>query len=313
MKPTLKQLRPVNPLLSNMLLAYMQDSSMFAARQIAVAVDVQEPSGTYFTLPPKYMLKSQLEPRAYGDTFARGGYEWGSDTYSTVQWGLEHEIPVEHEAASQTPVSLMEAGLRWLASQSNIRFEAEFAANYMKAGVWTTEDNNSATDWDDSSGTPITNIQSAKLAIRQLTGRDPNAMIMGDVVYTALLTNAQVSGALQYSTALTMTTRQQLLAQVLGLDTLAVSRAVQNVANLGQDADIDPIIDDDALLVIASPGTDMFGLSAIKNFTWEPGGGMGQVSTYYSDERRANVLQHIEQWDTKLISPDAGAIWLDIV
>lgn len=313
-KPTTAQIRAIaNPLLSEMLVAYMNDDADFAARQVAPTVPVSEQSGTYYTIPGKYQFADQLERRAYGDTFARAGYEFGKDTYATQQWGLEHPIPDEDAASFQARASLQQVALRWLAGQSNIRKENQFASDFMAASVWSSEDLNNVTDWDDASGAPVTDIQTAQRTVRQLTGEEPNAMICGEIVYHALLLNAEIEGKIQYTETMTRTTVQALLAPVLGLDTLAVSYALENTANLGQNASLSPIIDDDALVVVVRPGADMFTASAIKTFVWEPGGGEGMVRQYYSDERNAEILQHKEQWDQKLVSADLGYFFQDVV
>jgi len=106
---------------------------------------------------------------------------------------------------------------------------------------------------------------------------------------------------------------RSLLAAVLDVQTLGVSRALYNSANTGQTASLAPIMDDDALLCIVAPGADMMSVSSMKTFTWAPGGGEGSVDSYPSKERKASILQHTEQWDQKQIAAATGAIWLDIV
>lgn len=311
MRPTVAQLRPVaNPLLTNMLIAYMNEDSDFIARQCAPLVAVEEESGTYVTIEKKHWFADKLERRAYGDTYARGGYTFGSDTYKTVQWGLEHVIPVEHERTSQVPMRLESVGLEWLAHQSNLRKEIQFAADFMKTDVWTT--NPTPTDWDDASGVPVTDTQTYQRTVRQLIGKAPNAMAMGEIVYDALLVNAQVATKIQYTVTQTRQAVKDILASVLGLDFLFVSRATYNTANTGQTASLSPIMDDDALLFIVKPGADMFDVSSIKTFGWDSG--EGEINTYLDPTtRNSTVLQHTEQWDQKLISADSGVFFDDIV
>jgi len=107
--------------------------------------------------------------------------------------------------------------------------------------------------------------------------------------------------------------RDALMASVLGLDYLLVSRAVYNTANVAQTDSISAIIDDDCLVCIVKPGADMMTVSSLKTFTWAPGGGQGEVTTYYSSESRANIVQHVEQWDQKLIASGGGYFFSDIV
>lgn len=312
-RPTVAQLRPVaNPVLTNMLIAYMNDDSDYVARRAAPVVPVNEESGTYVTFPKGFWFADTLERRAYGDKYARGGYEVGSDTYKTLQWGLEHPIPDEHRATSQVPLSLEQTGLSWLANQSNIRKERAFAADFMTTGVWTTDDT-STTDWDDASGAPVADVQTAKRSIRQVIGRPGNAMVCGEIVYDALLVNAEVEGKLQYTTQMTIATVAGILASVLGLEFLFVGSAQYNSANLGQTASLSPIIDDDALVFVLDPGADMMSVSAMKTFTWAPGGGEGQASVYRDEESDSDIVKHKEQWDQKLVTADAGYFFSDVV
>lgn len=312
MRPTVAQLRPVgDPLLSSMLIAYMNEESDFAARRAAPAVPVNEESGTYITLEKKHWFADKMERRAYGDKRARGGYTFGSDTYETLQWALEHPIPDEHEATSQVPMRLESVALQWLAHQSNIRKEVAFAADFMTTGVWTT--NPTPTDWDDSSGVPITDVRTNKRVVRQLVGVAPNALTMGEIVYDSLVVNAQVATKIQYTETQTVDRVESLLAAVLGVEFLFVSRAVYNSANTGQTESIDPIMDDDALLHIVKPGADMWDVSSLKTFTWAPGGGEGSAKSYYDDSADSTIVAHKEQWDQKLISADTGVFFADIV
>jgi len=208
---------------------------------------------------------------------------------------------------------LEQVGLQWLADQSNLRKEKSFAADFMLLASWTSGDNNSATDWD-STGLPVSNIRTAVRTIRQLGAGSANAAVMGEIVYDAIILNAEFTGSLQYTVSLNMTNREALVASVLGLDVLLVSRAVETATNLGQASlTITPILDDDCLVFVLDPAADLMSVSAMKTFTWAPGGGDGSVMTYPSNETRSTILQHSEQWDQKKISADSGYIFIDIV
>lgn len=313
MRPTAAQLRPVaNPVLTNMLVAFMNDDMDFIARRLAPVVSVDEESGTYLTIDFGSWAADKLQRRAYGDKYARGGYKYGSDTYKTLQWGLEHPIPDEHEALSQVPMRLQQVALQWLAQQSNIRKERALAADFFTTGVWAT-DNTGATDWDDASGVPITDCGTARRTIKQATGERANTIAMGEIVFDALKVNAQILARIQYTETMTLAAVEGLLAAVLGFDNLFVGRAVYNSANSGQTASLAAIIDDDALVTVVKPGTDMFTASGLKTFTWAAGGGEGSARTYRDDESDSDIVKHKEQWDQKLISSSLGYFFSDIV
>ena len=175
-KPTTAMVRPVgNPVLTNMLIAYMNDDMDYVARRMAPAVPVTESSGTYIVRTLRNHFRDNLERRAYGDTFAQGGFSFGSDTYKTLQWGLEIPIPDELEAESQVPsIRLVQDALSNLASMSNIRKERAFATDFMTTSVWGTDA--TPTDWDDASGVPVTDSRTARRTIKQATGKTANAI-----------------------------------------------------------------------------------------------------------------------------------------
>ncbi len=311
-RPTNAQVRPVgDPLLSNMLIAYMNEDTDFVARRAAPVVPVGEESGTYLTIAAKHWVADKLRRRAYGDTYASGGYTFGSDTYKTLQWALDTPIPDELEATSQVPMRLEAVGLEWLAQQSNIRKERAFAADFFTTGVWGTDA--TPTDWDDASGVPITDSGTARRTIKQATGRTANAITMGEIVYDGLKVNAQILDHLKYTQTATVAQVEALLATTLGFEFLFVSRAIYNSANTGQTESLSPIIDDDALVHVLKPGADMFDASALKTFVWAPGGGEGSAKSYYADERDATIVAHKEQWDQKLIGSALGYFFPDIV
>lgn len=311
--PTLNDVSAVDPVLQNILVGFAQAENRFVALNAFPGLSVAEESGTFYKFTPKYWFLDGLAPRAPGAPFARGGIGVETDTYKTLQWGKEFPIPDETEAANQAPMSLQMAGIRWLAQQSFIRKERAFAADFMKTGVWGTDDNNSATDWDDASGVPITNVQTADQTISTATGMNPNTMVCGKIVYDALLLNVQILGTMQYTNTLTIVTRQQLLAAVLGLESVLVSRASYNTANEGQAQSNSPIIDDDALVYYNNPTAGIFDATAGKTFVWNPGGGAGSVRTYTEDQTDSQIIKHKEQWDQKLIASALGYFFADIV
>jgi len=310
--PTLNDVTAVDPVLQNFLVGFAQAENRFAALRAFPGVSVEPPSGTFYKFTQKYWFVDGLEERAPGDHFARGGVGVETDTYETMQWGKEYPVPEETEAANQAPLSLQQAGVRWLAQQSFIRKERAFAADFMKTDVWAT-DNTIATDWDDSSGVPITDVRTASRTISQATGMMGNTMVCGEIVFDALLVNTQVLGTMQYTNTVTMATREALLAAVLGLDALLVSRAIHNSANIGQAGTYAPIIDDDALVYYNNPAAGIFDATAGKTFVWNPGGGAGAVRSYMEDQTNSMILQHREQWDQKLVANTLGYFFSDVV
>ena len=107
--------------------------------------------------------------------------------------------------------------------------------------------------------------------------------------------------------------KRQSIAGVLGIENYLVSTAIADTANEGQTASYGPIIDDDALLLYVNPAAGLNGITAGKTFFWQPGGGLGSIYRYYDESRHAAIVQHKEQWDQKVIAPELGYFFSDIV
>lgn len=310
--PTVNDVQAVDPVLQNMLVAYAQAETRFVALRAFPAMSVDKDSGTYYLFDKKYWFQDGLERRAPGSHFARGGFGVSTATFKTEQWAREFPVPDEVNANRQFDYDLADAGVEWLAKQSFIRKERAFATDFMVTGVWSTT-NTSATDWDDSSGVPVTDVRTAARTISGATGYSPNKLLMGEIVYDALLVNAQIAGRLQYTTQMTIAIVESILAAVLGVDEILVSRGSYNSANEGQTASIGPIIDDDALLIYSADVATKNNATAGKTFVWNPGGGAGRQTQYYEPQTKSFIIQHDEQWDQKVVGADLGYLWTDIV
>src|SRR3990167_5063505 len=311
--PTINDVQPVNPVLTNMLIGYQQADDRFVASRVFPAVPVEKDSGTYFIFTKKYWFLDGLEERAPGASFARTGFGVESSTYKTLQWAVEEPLADETRANSQIPMDLEQAALRHIAQQSLIRKERAFAADFMATSVWGT-DNTTATDWDDfSAGDPVTDNLTARRTISNNTGQEANTIVCGSIVDQALVNHPDILDRMKYVQAATMSNVRAVLANVLGFTNYFVSRASYNSANSGQAFVGAAIVDDDALVCFVDPSAGIFSATAGKNFIWQPGGGLGSVLSYRDPSVKSDVLQHQEQWDQVATATDLGYFFSDIV
>ena len=311
--PTKNDVQAVSPVLTNMLLAYKNADSRFVAGKVFPSIPVEKDSGTYYILTKKYWFLDLLERRAPGDEFGRVGYGVETATYAAATWGIEHKIADEIRANNQVPMALEQVGLQFLSNMSLIRKERAFAADFMAASVWTTQDNDATTDWDDySAGDPLADLRTGKRGISQLTGMTPNTLVVGEIVDDALVIHPDIIDRIKYTRAATTGAMEGALAEVLGTNYL-VATAIYNSADEGQSGTYAAIIDDDALLLHVAPGADMMTASAGKTFVWSGGGGDGQIVSYRDQSHKSDILQLSEAWDQKVTAADLGAIWLGVV
>lgn len=311
--PTINDVQLVEPVLTNMLVGYRQAADRFVATRAFPVVPVGSDSGTYPILTKKYWFLDSLQRRAPGDPFARVEFGVESGTYKTEQWAADHAIADEVRANSQIPMELERVGVEFLAQKSLLRKEIQFASEFMITGVWGT-DNTSATDWDDyTNGDPIGDLLLASETISNNTGYAPNTLIVGHIVHRALMNHPDVLDRIKYVMAGTQDNVRGALLSVLGVDNYLVSRATYSNTNEAAAFSASAVIDDDALFVYVNPSAGIFDASAGKTFVWGPGGGEGTIYRYRENSRHADILQHKEQWDMKVMASDLGYFFSDIV
>jgi hypothetical protein len=109
--PTITQVQAVEPILTNMLVGYMQSDDRFVAGRVFPAVPTDKDSGTYYIATKKYFWLNELKPRAPGAPFENLSFGFETDTYATLQYAGAIPLPVETVANSQVPMPLESAGL----------------------------------------------------------------------------------------------------------------------------------------------------------------------------------------------------------
>jgi len=313
-QPTHSEIQAVDPVLTNMLVGYMQAADRFVASKVFPVVPVEKQGFTYYIFTKKYWFLDDLKARVPGGAFARSGYGVETATGSAQLWGLEHPIADEARANNQMPMQLEQAGLQWLAQQSLIRKERAFATDFMAASVWGTTDNNSTTDWDDfTAGDPVNDVLTARRTISNNTGFDGNSLTMGYIVHQALLNHPDIIDRVKYVQAATLASVEGALAAAFGVANYWVSKASYNSANEGATFSAAAIVDDDCLVSYVAPNPGIMSATAGATFAWDGGGGAGSIVSYRDQSVKSDILQHTEAWDQKVVASDLGYIFLDVV
>jgi len=311
--PTINDVQIADPVLTNLLVGYMQSDTRFVASRVFPNVPVDKDSGQYFIVSKKFWFTDELEERSPGSDYAKGGYGLESDSYATDQFALEYIIADETRANSQLPMDLEQVGLQWLAQKSLIKKERGFAAAAMVSGVWGTT-NSSVTKWSDyAASDPVADIRTARRTISTNTGQGANVLVCGEIVEDRLANHPDLLDRLKYSRVAEDAAVRTALAGFFGIERIEVSSAVYNSANTGQTATMAAIVDDDALVCYVPPSVGLMTPCAGKTFVWGPGGGAGSVRISRRDWKDADAIMHKEQWDQKVVASDVGYLFTDCV
>lgn len=309
-QPTLSDVYVSVPL-QNVSVGYFQKAIDFVFWQAFPMVSVGQPAGQYPVWNKGDLLRSVAQVRAPGDPTPGMGAKLTWASYATEVYGVHFPVADQIVAAEAQAVKLEMAATRSVTQQMLMLQEIYWTAAYFTAGVWSNE--SSPNDWDQSTGTPLLDIETQINARHAATGKRPNTLILGPGVWTALKTSADVRALIQYSQGGIVT--RQLLAGALEIDRVLVAYGVRNSAAEGATDSVDFITGNHALLCYVNPQPSLFEPSAGYTFTWN--GYLGATETGYKikrfrDEKAASWLIEAEAaFNFKLVADDCAHFFDD--
>ena len=220
----------VNRPLTNVSTAYIQSATDFISDKVFPIVPVQKQSDLYFTYNKGDWFRAEAAKRAPSTESAGSGFGLSTDSYYCSKWSIHKDIDDDVVANADTPLDMERDATLYVTQQIMLRREIDFLDTYMTTGVWGT-DNTSATKWDTASSTPITDVQTAILAMTSQTGYRPNTLVLHPSVYSALRQNTSIINRIVYTQRGIVTT--DILAALFDVQNVFVSYAVKNSAAEG--------------------------------------------------------------------------------
>lgn len=220
------QARVVDPVLSNVARGFKH--AEFVADQLFVPVQVSQRAGKIITFGAED-FQLYASARAPGQSTKRVTFGYAGAPYALQDDSLEGVLPIENmQEASAVPgidlgrVTLMKTdralalGYEYRAAQV-ARLAASYAAGNKTALA-------GAARWDQATSTPITDIQTAREAIRARTGNYPNVMIGGPRPLTFLAEHASIKDQFKYTSAESVTL--EMIAKKFMIEKVIMGKAI---------------------------------------------------------------------------------------
>ena len=312
--PDLNDLRPIDPIMTDLSVGFKQDSYFWDI--IAPPVKVGQKSGTYFIYQKDYWFRAaDGMNRPPGGPYAQTHHGVTTGTYDCEEFGVEESVDDVTRAAAQTPVSLDVKAVQHLTTVMQMKLELDAAHDFWNADAWhnagagrTQLDGQS--QWDDyTNSNPITNLYAAKLAVKRLTGKQPNSLAVNQEVYNILREHPKIIDKFQQVQVGIM--NPVLIAQALDIPKLYVLESVQNTAHEGQDFVGADVWDKDmSLLWHRTPtlGMEMpctaytFIWDRMQNFPWA-------MQKYRRPELASDQHRIFTHVDRKIVTPDYAHVF----
>lgn len=322
-QPSLEQVHIDKPL-TNMSVAYMQDTTEFIADEVFPNVPVDKKSDKYYVYDKNDWFRDEAEKRAPASESTGGGYNLSDDDYSCDVWAFHKDVDAQTESNSDSQINDYQDATEFVTRILLIRRERLFVSNYLTSSPWdnsdTGDDDGEGGDfvhWDDkTNSTPIDDVAERKRAVKNSTGFMPNVFVIGGSVWDDLRRHPDIIDLVKYTqTAITLS--PELIASALDIEKLVIAEGIYATNEEGEDGSYDEIVGKDGLLVYAAPRPRMKQPSGGYIFTWNGYGGSNPYGVTIARMpvplKKAERVEGEMTFDMRVIGSDLGYFLEDLI
>lgn len=322
-QPTGSELYVSRPL-TNISVAYMNQTDEFVADKVFPSIPVDHQYGMYYKYNKGEWFRTVAQKRAPRTESAGTGWTVTTDTYAADVFALHADIADQDRANQDTPIiDLDRDATVFVTRDILLRRELDWITEYFGTGKWGNTDQtggaadgaNAFIQWDRASSTPIEDIEVERLKMSRSTGLKPNTLVLGPEVESALKNHAEIMDRIKYTERGIIT--RELMAALFDVDNVYVPVVVQNTAKEGAADSMNFVHGKSALLlhVAKRPGK----LTPSAGYVFEWAGYIGQnnrgvaTSKFRMQELRADRVEVESAYDFKLVSSDLGTFFATAV
>jgi hypothetical protein len=294
-----------------------EQNGYIASRVLPVFESALQSSG-FGRIPIKALLQNPEVSRAPGAPYNRGDWEFEPDSFATKEYGWEE--PVD-DRTSKIYARYFDAELvAGNRARGIVLRAAEIRAANLLFNASSFTAHAVTNEWDDTANaTPIDDVEAAVRRVWAASGLWPNALVINRLVFRNLRNCDQIIDRINSAGAGNRTLAKditaQMLATALDLDQVVVAGAPKNTANEDKPVVIAPIWSSEYAMVARIAQTaDLEEPCIGRTIHWGEDGSQigGFFETYYSRERRSNVVRSRHDVDEKLLHTVAADLMSNI-
>ena len=298
MNPTLKDIR-FDPILSNVSVAYKNED--YIAEKVFPVIRVKSATGKYFSYD-KSNLRKENSLRGMGSHTNEVDYGVSQSTAFVIKEHALKEI-VPDELIEQAPAPLNPEIDATENVTEKLLVEKEYdLATYMNS---TTNLSNNRTlsaaeYWSrNSTATPISAIQAAKVTVHAAIFKQPNTVIVSKEVYDQLVNVSEIIERIKYVMLGVATT--DLLAKVFGVSQVLVASAGYESATEGATSSLAYIWAKNCWVAYITPRPGIKQISFGYHFVDKP----KAVDKWYNKDRKGTFVRVTDRYVREVVSTDA--------
>jgi len=299
--------------MTNISIAYRNVN--YIADQIFPIVPVVKQSDLYFKFEKGAWFRDEAKVRAPGTRAARVDYSLSAPgPYAAVEYAAAKTVPDEIVDNADNPLNPDREATEFATEKLLIRLEKDVADLVQTSGNWTTTSTANAINnggaWSADTSDPIKDVTGSsgiRETIRGLIGRYPNVCVMGATVLASLRRHPDLMDRIKYTQLGILT--PALIASLFDIDKIIIGTAVINNALEGATDSFGDIWGNYAFFgyVPTTPGLMIPAAGYI--FQWKA----RQVNRYREMEEHQDVIECLQNWDSKVTSADSGYLVTSVV
>lgn len=318
-QPTQNQVH-VDAILTNLSVAYIQDTDQFIADKVFPQVPVSKQSDSYYVYDKQAWFKDDAQLRPPSTESAGGGYSLSTETYNALVYAFHKDLDDRVMANYDNPLQPRRDSAELVAHKLMLKREYTFMDKFLKSGVWGTDvDLNTDPDdqWSDyAESDPITFITQKRRDIYNETGFKPNRLLIGGEVWDSLKDHPEILDRVKY-TREAIDINPSLVARAFDLDDIVIAEGLYSNAAEGEtDLDLTPFVDKKALLYYAPRRPSLLTPSAGYIFTWNgytDNAYAFNTSSFYMESIKSERIEGEMAYDQKVIGEDLGLFMENVV
>ena len=309
----------VNKPLTNISIAYIQESKDFIADKVFPIVPVMKQADRYFSYDKKYWFQTQARVRAPSSESAGSGFHVdNTPNYFCDVLAVHKDVDDQTRANADQPLDMDRDATLFVTQQLLLKRERDFMRKYLALSTWTGYSGGDFAPsllWTNAASNPMQDVDTVKNQIKSHTGRMPNTFACSADIFFALRNNASVLDRIKYTQRGVVS--EDLIAMLFGIDKFLVAPAVLDSFAEGEGDGTDYLLKNKALLVYANPSPSILQPSGGYIFSWQGLFGAGaqgnRIMSFRMEHLKSDRIEGEMAYDMKLVGADLGALFKNVV
>lgn len=307
----------VDALLTNHSIGYKNE--MYIADKVFPMVGVRKQADIIPLYTKSHWFRSKAALRAPGAPSRRSGFEVdNTNKYFCDRFSFGFELPDDVRDNADLPYNMDRDATEFVTDKLQMVRDVNFAADFMKIGVWKTDKTGTTdfTKWSTfGTSTLRKDIETFKGIVEDSIARQPNVLVMGSIVWRAIKLHPDFLDAVKYTQ--TGIISLQLAAQMFELDEILIARAIRTTTAEGTaEASVTytRIIDDDALLFWRNSNPGLMQPAAGITYVWNRvANAIQYIKRMRNEEKEISIIEANSYFDQKATATDSGLFMADAV